>query len=80
MTAETRATCREALYARAQAEAAGVRADAAREEAERSRADAERGRARAALLAQAGRRMAESMDWEVALEAVVRSVVPSYCR
>ena len=67
---------REALYARAQAEAAGVRADAAREEAERSRADAERGRARAALLAQAGRRMAESMDWETALEAVVRSVVP----
>jgi hypothetical protein len=28
------------------------------------------------LLAQAGRRMAESMDWEATLDAVVRSVVP----
>jgi serine phosphatase RsbU (regulator of sigma subunit) len=68
---------REALTARAEAEAARVRADAEREEAERARADAERARARMSLLAQAGRRMAESMDWESTLEAVVRSAVPA---
>jgi serine phosphatase RsbU (regulator of sigma subunit) len=66
----------DALYARAEAEAAGVRTEDARLEAERTRAEAERGRARMALLAEAGRRMAESLDWEATLEAVVRSVVP----
>ena len=68
---------REALFARAGAEAAGVRTDDAREEAERTGAAAERGRARMALLARAGRRMAESMEWEPTLQAVVRSVVPA---
>src|SRR5918995_3421099 len=66
----------EALFARAEAEAARVRTDDARAEAERTGAEARRGRERMALLAQAGRRMAESMDWEATLEAVVRSMVP----
>jgi serine phosphatase RsbU (regulator of sigma subunit) len=66
----------DALYARAEAEAAGVRTEDARLEAEHMRAEAERGRARMALLAEAGRRMAGSLDWEETLEAVVRSVVP----
>ncbi|HEX5782978.1 MAG TPA: SpoIIE family protein phosphatase [Solirubrobacteraceae bacterium] len=66
----------EALFSRAEAEAARVRTDDAREEAERTGAEAQRGRDRMALLAQAGRRMAESMDWEATLEAVVRSVIP----
>jgi serine phosphatase RsbU (regulator of sigma subunit) len=66
----------DALFARAEAEAARVRTDDARAEAERTGAEARRGRERMALLAQAGRRMAESMDWEATLEAVVRSVVP----
>jgi serine phosphatase RsbU (regulator of sigma subunit) len=66
----------EALFARAEAEAARVRTDDAREEAERGVAEAQRGRERMGLLAQAGRRMAESMDWQATLEAVVRSVVP----
>ena len=65
----------QALFARAEAEAAGVRTDDARQEAERKGAEARRGRERMQLLAQAGRRMAESMDWETTLEAVVRSMV-----
>jgi len=68
----------EALFARAEAEASRVRTDDAREEAERRGAEAQRGRERMALLARAGRRMAESMDWEATLEAVVRSVVPGF--
>jgi PAS domain S-box-containing protein len=68
---------RDAMLARAEAEAAQVRADDAREEAERARADAERARERAAFLAQAGRDMAESMDWEGTLETIVRSAVPA---
>jgi serine phosphatase RsbU (regulator of sigma subunit) len=75
---------REALLARADAEAAQVRADDAREEAERARAEAERarraaelGRARLSVLAEAGRRMAESIDWETTVQAVVRSIVPA---
>jgi serine phosphatase RsbU (regulator of sigma subunit) len=68
----------EALFARAEAEAARVRTDDAREEAERRSAEAQRGRERMMLLAQAGRRMAESMDWEATLDAVVRSVVPGF--
>ena len=66
----------DALFSRAEAEAARVRTDNAREEAERTGAEAQRGRERMTLLAQAGRRMAESMDWEATLEAVVRSVIP----
>ena len=67
-----------ALVARARAEAAEVRTDTAREEAERARGEAERGRERLALLARAGRAMAEgSMDWEATLRAVVRSAVPA---
>ncbi|MDA0184022.1 SpoIIE family protein phosphatase [Solirubrobacter phytolaccae] len=67
---------RDALFARAAAEAAGVRTDDAREEAERTSVAAERGRARIALLARAGQQMAESMEWEPTLQAVVRAVVP----
>lgn len=68
---------REALIARADAEAAQVRADDAREEAEEAREEAERSRRRVSLLAEAGRRMAESMDWESTLQAVVRTGVPA---
>ena len=67
---------RDALLARADAEAAQVRTDDAREEAERIGEEATRARARMTLLAEAGRRMAESLDWETTLRAVVRSVVP----
>ena len=67
---------REAMFSRAEAEAARVRTDDAREEAELRGAEAQRGRERMTLLAQAGRRMAESMDWKATLEAVVRSVIP----
>ena len=69
---------REALLARAAAEAAGVRTDDAREEAERTGAEAERGRLRMALLSRAGRRMGESMEWEASLQAVVHSLVPDF--
>jgi hypothetical protein len=68
---------REALLARADAEAAEVRAVAAREEAERAREEAELGRARLAVLSEAGRQMAQSIDWESTLQAVVRSAVPA---
>ena len=68
---------REALLARADAEAAQVRTDDAREEAQRIGDEASRAHARMALLAEAGRRMAESLDWETTLRAVVRSVVPA---
>ena len=68
---------REALLARADAEAAQVRTDDAREEAQRTGDEAARARARMTLLAEAGRRMAESLDWETTLRAVVRSVVPA---
>jgi serine phosphatase RsbU (regulator of sigma subunit) len=77
------ALLREALLARADAEAAEVRADAAREEAERARHEAERareeaelGRSRLGVLAEAGRLMAQSIDWEATVQAVVRSAVP----
>ena len=68
---------REALLARADAEAAQVRTDDAREEAQRTGEEATRARARMTLLAEAGRRMAESLDWETTLRAVVRNVVPA---
>jgi PAS domain S-box-containing protein len=77
LEAEQSRLLRAALLARAQAEAAEVRTDDAREEAERTRADAERARERMAFLARAGREMAESLDWERTLEAVVRSAVPA---
>jgi serine phosphatase RsbU (regulator of sigma subunit) len=38
--------------------------------------EAERGRTRIAFLAAAGARMAESMEWEATLRAIVRSAVP----
>jgi serine phosphatase RsbU (regulator of sigma subunit) len=60
----------EAVAARADAEAARTLADEARR-------DAELGRARVALLAEAGRVMAQSLDWESTLRAVVRSAVPA---
>jgi serine phosphatase RsbU (regulator of sigma subunit) len=74
---EQSALLREALLARADAEAAQVRADDAREEAEEARQEVERSRSRIWLLAEAGRRMAESMDWESTLQTVVRTGVPA---
>jgi serine phosphatase RsbU (regulator of sigma subunit) len=78
------ALLRDALVARADAEAAEVRADSAREEAERARLEAERareeaelGRSRLAVLSEAGRQMAMSIDWESTVQAVVRSAVPA---
>jgi serine phosphatase RsbU (regulator of sigma subunit) len=71
------ALLRDALLARADAEAAEVRAYAAREEAERARQEAELGRSRLAVLSEAGRQMAHSIDWESTVQAVVRSAVPA---
>lgn len=71
------ALLREALLARADAEAAEVRADAAREEAERAREEAELGRSRLSVLSEAGRQMAQSIDWESTVQAVVSSAVPA---
>ncbi len=71
------ALLRDALTARADAEAAEVRADAAREEAERAREEAELGRSRLAVLSEAGRQMAQSIDWESTVQAVVSSAVPA---
>jgi serine phosphatase RsbU (regulator of sigma subunit)/PAS domain-containing protein len=68
---------REALLARADAEAAQVRMEDAREEAQRTSAEVARANARLSVLAEAGRRMAESLDWEATLRAVVRSAVPA---
>lgn len=75
---------RDALLARADAEAAEVRAHSAREEAERARLEAERAReeaelsrSRLAVLSEAGRQMAQSIDWESTVRAVVRSPVPA---
>lgn len=74
---EQSALWRDALLARADAEAAEVRANAEREEAERAREEAELGRARLFVLSEAGRQMAQSIDWESTLDAVVRSAVPA---
>jgi serine phosphatase RsbU (regulator of sigma subunit) len=71
------ALLRDALLARADAEAAEVRADAAREEAERAREEAELGRSRLTVLTEAGRQMAQSIDWESTVRAVTRSAVPA---
>ena len=76
-TQEQSGLLRDALLARANAEAAEVRAHAAREDAERARAEAELGRARLAVLTEAGRQMAQSIDWESTVSAVVRSAVPA---
>jgi hypothetical protein len=77
------ALLREGMLARADAEAARVRVEDARVEAEEARAEAVRarqeaelGRERIWLLAVAGRRMVQSIDWEATLEVVVRSAVP----
>ena len=77
LTEAQSALLRDALLARADAEAAEVRADDAREEAEQAREEAERARARIWLLAEAGRRMAESMDWKSVVQAIARSGVPA---
>lgn len=74
---EQPALLREALLARADAEAAEVRAHSAREEAERARLAAELGRSRLAVLSEAGRQMAQSIDWESTVRAVTRSAVPA---
>lgn len=74
---EHAALLRDALLARADAEAAEVRAHAAREEAERAREEAELGRARLAVLTEAGRQMAQSIDWQSTVRAIVRSAVPA---
>lgn len=75
---------REALAARAQAEAAQVRAEAARQETEAALADAEAqrqvadaARRRATLLATVTRRMAASLDYEATLREVVSIAVPA---
>jgi serine phosphatase RsbU (regulator of sigma subunit) len=59
-----------------EAEGAVHHAETARAEAEDAREEAERGRQRIAFLAQAGGRMAESVEWEPTLRAIVRSAVP----
>jgi hypothetical protein len=74
---------RDALIARAQAEAAHVRAEAARHEteaalaeAEAQRSAAELARRRTAVLATVTHRMAASLDYEETLREVVSSAVP----
>lgn len=67
---------RDALTARAQAEAAHVRAEAARQEAEAERAAADAARRRATFLGTVTRRLAASMDYEATLREVVSSAVP----
>jgi PAS domain S-box-containing protein len=60
-----------------QAEDALRRAEAARVEAEAAREETERGRQRIAFLADAGTKMAESVEWEPTLHAIVHSAVPT---
>jgi len=73
---ERRRLLKEAVTARAHAEAALLRAESAQHAAEEARAMAERERARLEFLAEAGRRMAASMDYETTLQGVAESVVP----
>src|SRR5579875_742287 len=81
--AERDALLREALVARAHAQAAVVRNQAAREEseaalqeAERERARAEAAHRRASFLATVTQRLASSMDYRETLREVVSSAVP----
>lgn len=67
----------ESERAREEAERARALAERAKEESERARREAELGRSRLAVLTEAGQRMAESIDWETTLQAVVRSPVPA---
>jgi serine phosphatase RsbU (regulator of sigma subunit) len=75
-TSEREALLRDALTARAQAEAARARAEMALREAEEARALADAARARHEFLAAAGRAMAVSMDYRTTLGEVVRAAVP----
>ena len=68
--AERTEALKAALYARARAEAAQIRA----EEAQR---DAERARERTEFLAEAGRRMATSMDYGQTLQGIAEVAVPA---
>lgn len=68
---------RDALLARAQAQAAQVRADSEREDAELARAEAEAARRRTEFLARATAQMSGSMDYETTLRRVARSAVPA---
>lgn len=74
--AERVSLLKSAVSARAHAEAAQVRAESALRSAEEARRMAERERARNEFLAEAGRRMAVSMDFETTLRGVVQSAVP----
>ncbi len=67
---------RDALTARAQAEAARARAELALRDAEEARALADAARARHEFLAGAGRVMAVSMDYRTTLAEVARAAVP----
>ena len=74
---ERTALARDAVTARALAQAARVRAESAQEEAEEARAEAERARRRTEFLASATARMIASMDYETTLGEVVRAAVPA---
>lgn len=67
---------RQAVTARAQAEAAQVRAESAAEEAAREREIAEAARRRSEYLATAGAQMGASLDVGTTLQAVVDAAVP----
>jgi serine phosphatase RsbU (regulator of sigma subunit) len=74
--AERVSLLKSAVSARAHAEAAQARAESALRSAEEARQMAERERARNDFLAEAGRRMAVSMDFATTLRGVVLSAVP----
>ncbi|HYM59119.1 MAG TPA: SpoIIE family protein phosphatase [Solirubrobacteraceae bacterium] len=74
--AERVSLLKSAVSARAHAEAAQVRSESALRSVEEARQMAERVRARNEFLAEAGRRMAVSMDFETTLKGVVESAVP----
>src|SRR4051794_18835032 len=69
-TGESERLLKEALIARAEAEAAQLRAEEARHEAEAARA-------RTAFIAEAGARMATSLDTDRALRELARAAVPA---
>jgi serine phosphatase RsbU (regulator of sigma subunit) len=73
---ERDALLRDALAARAQAEAAQERTETALREAEASRAQADAARARHEFLGAAGRAMAASMDYRATLAEVAEAAVP----
>jgi len=73
---ERRRLLKAAVTERGHAEAAQVRAESARRAAEAAQTEAEEARARTEFLAEAGRRMASSMDFERTLQRVAEIVVP----